>query len=64
MPRVLLALTLEAVPACGLIDMPVSARTVARMKRKKKKTDINENHKLFCHFTKLHIDRFLTMVQL
>jgi hypothetical protein len=36
-PRGLLALTLEAVPACGLIDMLVSARTVAQMKRKEKK---------------------------
>jgi len=27
-------------------------------------TDINKNHKLFCHFTKLDIYRFLEMVQL
>lgn len=54
--RVLLALTSEAVPACVCSHR--------RSKEKKKKTYINENHKLFCHFTKLHIDRFLTMVQL
>jgi hypothetical protein len=41
-PRWLLALTLEAVPACGLIDILVSASTVTQMKRKEEKRKENK----------------------
>ena len=56
------AATLGAVPVCDSIDVLLSACTTPSLKRKEKTTDINKNHKLFCHFTKLDIYRFLDMV--
>jgi cell division protein FtsL len=57
------AATLGAVPVCDTIDVVASACPIIQT-GKKRRLISTENHKLFCHFKKLDIYRFLKMVQL
>ena len=56
------AATLGAVPVS--VQSMCSCSLAPLLKRIEKMTNTRENHKLFCHFTKLDVYRFLEMVQL